>query len=385
FELNVRPQKIAGNGLLNMRAELRATWSRCQEVARRMDCEVVSIGILPTVQNVMLNPQNMSPLKRYAALNRQVLLMRGGTPLTLKIDGLDSLHTTHNDLMLESAATSIQVHLKVGQSESVRFYNSSLIASALTTAMAANAPLLFGRRLWDDSRIPLFEQAVDTGGKFPRVSFGRGYVRHSLLELFERNLSDHRILLPAELDQGPARMPYVRMHNGTIWNWNRPLIGFEPDGTPHLRIEHRPMSASPSSADLFADVAFYLGLVHHLAGLQDPPENRLPFEVAKENFYAAAKASLSASITWIDGRQHCISELVRDRVLPVAMEQLVHCEVSSELIEQAEAVLRGRLDRHQNGAIWQRRKFDAYSGDAVRLLREYIQRQNSQQPVCEWN
>ncbi len=187
FEFNVSPQYIAGSGLAEMQAELRGTWQRCEEVAHTLGHHIVAIGILPTVTDHMLCPANMSPLKRYAAINQQVLRLRGGRPLLLEIDGVDSLRTSHNDVMLESAATSLQVHLKVPQADSVRYYNASLIASAFTVAMAANAPLFLGRRLWEDTRIPVFEQAVDTAGPLRRVSFGQRYLEKSLMELFDDN------------------------------------------------------------------------------------------------------------------------------------------------------------------------------------------------------
>ncbi|MCA9132615.1 MAG: hypothetical protein KDA45_05660, partial [Planctomycetales bacterium] len=202
FELNVLPQYVSGMGLRDMQTELQATWLRCREVAQRLQHRIVSIGILPTVTDSMLCVENMSPLKRYAALNEQVLRLRGGRPLRLDISGCDCLRSAHYDLMLESAATSIQVHLKVPQMEAVRYYNASLVASAFTVGLAANAPLLFGRRLWDDTRIPLFEQAVDTGGTHARVSFGHRYLQDSLLEFFEGNAAEHRVLLPVELERG---------------------------------------------------------------------------------------------------------------------------------------------------------------------------------------
>ena len=49
-----------------------------------------------------------------------------------------------------------------------------------------------GHALWDETRIPLFEQAVDVGPRNPpRVSFGQGYVNQSLLEIFEENQREH--------------------------------------------------------------------------------------------------------------------------------------------------------------------------------------------------
>lgn len=385
FELNVSPQYVAGSGLKDMQAELRATWQRCEQVAQSLGHSVVSIGILPTLADAMLCPENMSPLKRYAAINQQVLRLREGRPLVLEIDGIDSLRSSHNDVMLESATTSLQVHLKVPQADSIRYYNASLVASAFTIALAANAPLLFGRRLWDDTRIPVFEQAVDTAGPRRRVSFGGGYLEQSLMEVFEDNWNYHRVLLPIPIDEAPARMPHVRMHGGTIWNWNRPLIGFESDGQPHLRIEHRPMSASPSLADLFADLQFYLGLVHHLAQWPQSPESQLSFAQTSQNFYAAAKFGLQAELQWTDGRRVSLQKLLLDTLLPRALEAMVELGIPDAEIASTGEILRGRLQTGQNGAGWQRQMFAQCGGDLPLLLALYQARQQTSQPVHTWS
>ena len=384
FEFNVTPQYLAGQGLGDMQAELRATWQRCEQVADKLGHRIVSIGILPTVANAMLCPENLSPLKRYAALNERVLRLRQGQPLWLRIAGVDALESVHHDVMLEAAATSLQIHLKVPQSVSVRYYNASLIASALTVALGANAPLLFGHRLWDDSRIPLFEQAVDTGGIYPRVGFGQRYLQESFFELFAHNLEYQSVLLPAVIEQAPARMPHVRMHNGTIWNWNRPLIGFEADGQPHLRIEHRPISASPSLMDLFADTALYLGLVAHLAHLSQPPESQIDFETTRKNFYTAAKQGLQATVTWLDGKHYVLRELLREQVLPALGDWLCQLEIDAQQIDQSVAILRGRVETQQTGAAWQRRAFAEYEGDCLRVLAAYEANQQTSQPVHTW-
>lgn len=382
FEVNVSPQYLGGDGLRDMQSELGATWARCGKVADKLDHRIVSIGILPTVTNEMLCIENMSPLKRYAALNEQVLRLRRGKPLSLDIEGPDRIRTTHQDLMLESAATSVQVHLKVPIQKSVRFYNASVIASAFTVAMAANAPMLFGRRLWADTRIPVFEQAVDTAGINPRVSFGKRYIESSLLEHFEENL-DYRLLLPAEMEAGPAKMPYVRMHNGTIWNWNRPLIGFEPDGTPHLRIEHRPMSASPSIQDLFADVHFYLGLASYFAGLERGVEHELTFEQAASNFYAAARHGMDASIVW-QSRPQRIVDILRNGLLEKAMQTLADFGVREQGLVESKEIIQSRIESAQNGAIWQLRKLADYDGNLVEVLQDYERNQVSGEAVHSW-
>ena len=385
FEFNVSPQYIAGGGLADMRAELDATWRQAEQVAGTLGHRIVSIGILPTVKKNMLGPHNMSPLKRFAAINRQVLRMREGKPLSLEIDGIDALRTTHSDVMLESAATSVQFHLKVPQAVSMRYYNASLVASAITVALAANAPLLFGHRLWDDTRIAVFEQAVDTAGPIRRVSFGRRYLERSMMELFDDNWTYHDALLPVQVEEAPARMPHVRLHGGTVWNWNRPLIGFETDGQPHLRIEHRPLSASPSLGDLFADFHFYLGLVHYLADLAHSPESQLEFSRASENFYAAAKSGLSAGVYWLDGRKQPVVDLIQQALLPRALDALVELGVASEQIASTGEILRGRLATRQNGAAWQRQMLAACNGDLHQLLAAYLARQQTSQPVHTWS
>lgn len=385
FEFNVSPRYLSGHGLDEMERELRSTWQQCESAASRLGYEIVAIGILPTVSDAMLCVENLSSLKRYAAMNERVLRLRQGRPITLRLAGIDALESQHYDVMLEAAATSLQVHLKVPLAASVRYYNASLLCSPFTVALAANAPLLFGHCLWDDTRIPLFEQAVDTGGRVPRVTFGQRYVSASLLELFEHNCQEHRVLLPVDLPDAPQQMAHVRLHNGTIWNWNRPLIGFEADGRPHLRIEHRPMSASPTLVDLFADATLYFGLVHHLATMIPPPESTIDFDLARQNFYAAARFGLAAEVFWLDGQTHRLGELLRKELLPRATEALANLEVSAERIRQTVDIIQDRIETGQNGAIWQRRAFEKFSGDRQQTLAHYRLLQQRGAPVHTWH
>ena len=199
------------------------------------------------------------------------------------------------------------------------------------------------------------------------------------------NLIYHRVLLPAPVDEAAARMPHVRLHGGTIWNWNRPLIGFQPGGQPHLRIEHRPMSASPSLVDLFADLQFYLGLTHYLACLPQSPESQLPFAQASENFYAAAKSGMVADVRWLDGRKLAMVELLRDTLLPHALEALSALGIPELQVRVTGDILRGRIDTRQNGAAWQRKVFTACQGDLAQLLAVYQARQQTSRPVHTWS
>ena len=212
IELNVQPQALAGEGLRRLEDELTETWRACERVAAQLGASVVAIGILPTLRDAQLCPQNMSTSVRYRALNEQVLRLRCGRPIELHLVGAESLRSAHADVMLEAAGTSLQVHLQVPAARAARAMNAASILSAPTVALAANAPFLFGRRLWAETRIPLFEQAVDVGGPERRVTFGSGYVRSSLLELFVENEQHYAPILP--LEGGPEAGACITARSG---------------------------------------------------------------------------------------------------------------------------------------------------------------------------
>ena len=384
IEFNVDPQPLRGPGLRVMEDELRETWRGCQKVAAGIDRSVLAVGILPTLTDAMLVPANLTRTHRYHALNEQTLRLTGGRPLTLDIAGVEHLRSVHRDVMLEAATTSLQVHLQVPVGESVRYYNAAVVASAATVAVAANSPLLFGHLLWDETRIPVFEQALDYGGPVKRVTFGRDYVRSSLEELFLENQSAHPVLLAMELDTPADRVPHVRLHNGNIWRWNRPLIGFDADGRPHLRVEHRVMAAGPTLADSMADMAFAIGLIESLATRAVPPEAELPFAAAEANFYAAARSGFAARVTWLGGKERGLRELVAEELIPAAAEGLAAFGVDATDAARYLDIIRARTDSGRNGANWQREVFRRNGRDVGALVREYHRLQQLGRPVHEW-
>ncbi|VAW76419.1 hypothetical protein MNBD_GAMMA13-1120, partial [hydrothermal vent metagenome] len=324
-EFNVHPHALQGAALSQLYHDLQQTWARSQAVAGELDTRLLMTGILPSVKQTHLSLANMSEQIRYQALNQQVLRLRGGEPLILDIHGREQLNIVHNDVMLESAATSLQLHLKVGVDQAVRYYNAAQIVSAPLLGAAVNSPFLFGQDLWDETRIPLFEQAVAVGGfagasrgPVRRVSFGTGYAKQSLFECFVENEAHFPLLLPTCFDDPVEQMRHLRLHNGTIWRWNRPLIGYDDDATPHLRIEQRVLPAGPTVPDCIANAAFFYGLVQALAVSDIPPEVQLPFATARDNFYAVARDGLDAQITWLDGRKLSVQSLLLDRLIPQA-------------------------------------------------------------------
>ncbi len=387
-ELNGSPTALTGRAFSRMHDELAATWNACREVAEETGCHLVAIGILPTVKESLLTSEYMSSMVRYQTLNDRIMALRDGKPLELRVDGDSELCITHHDVMLEAAATSFQIHLQCKPERSVRDFNASLIASAPMVAASANSPYLFGRSLWDETRIPLFEQAVNVGDRYPpRVSFGSGYVRESLLEIFEENQREHLILIPAVRNTPASKFAHVRFHNGVLWRWNRPLIGFDFDGQVHLRIEHRVVPAGPTIKDCIANAAFYFGLVRGFSLAGRPPEEDLPFATARENFYTAARHGLGSRPAWVrNGRRVEIGmrELITGELLPMARRGLESENIPPGEIDDYLDVIAARVDSGQNGAAWQKRWVHLHGNDPHQLVAEYRQRQDAGEPVHTW-
>ncbi len=363
IELNTPPLPLRGDALRRMHVNLDNLWQRCQRIAAELDAAVVLIGILPTLRDSDLTVDRMSDQRRYRAINDQILRRRRGRPMELAIDGVETLRLTHHDVMLEAATTSFQTHLQVAASEAAAFFNAALALSAPMVAVAANSPLLFGKVLWEETRIPLFEQGVALAGgarsdnpAYRRVTFGSGYIRESLLELFAENRAYYPPLLPVDLSAEPVeRLPHLRLHNGTIWRWNRPLLGFELDGTPHLRIEHRVMPAGPSIPDTIANAALYYGLIYELARMTPPVGAMLDFAHCRANFYAAARDGLRAEVVWLNGRRLPLRQLLLEELLPLARRGLRALDIDAADAAEYLDLIAARVESGGTGADWQRR------------------------------
>jgi hypothetical protein len=387
-EFNCRPHPLMESALSNMERELQAIWRRGVRVANACDAHLLSVGILPTLQTSHLNMDCITPLNRYYALNEQVLRLRRDRRLRLDIVGSQRLELEHENMMLEAAGTSFQVHLQAPFERIHRLYNAAFAVAAPLVAIGANSPFLFGKDLWDESRIALFEQSLGVGdyrnASPRRVGLGSGYVRESIIECFNENLRSFPVLLPMLFDGDARHLHHLRLHNGTIWRWNRPLVGFNDDGTLHVRIEHRVLAGSPSITDAVSDAAFFYGLVESLGTEDAHLEARLPFRQVEVNFHHACRYGLSAHVTWLDGRRVDIRNLLLEELLPLAHHGLLAFRIKSAECDHYLEIVRQRIVRDQNGANWQRAFVKRYGGDLRGLTAAYIQCQQTGAPVHSW-
>jgi CBS domain-containing protein len=404
LEANLSPRLLAGGGLREMEEELSELMTLARHAARACEADLLLTGILPTIRQSDLTLDNLAPIPRYHELNRALNQLRGGA-FNIHIKGVDELHATHDNLMFESCCCSFQVHLQVGPEEFARLYNLAQAISAPLIAVAANSPLLIGHRLWHETRVALFQHSNDERSSArqarshpPRASFGEGWIQDSVIEIFREEIARFRVVLTREIDEDPLallargelpELAALRLHNGTVWRWNRPCYGVT-DGRAHLRIEHRPMPSGPSIIDEMANAAFFYGLMTALPSEYGEIEKLMSFDDAKSNFFAAARYGLKAQLIWVRGRDYPVARLIVEHLLPLAREGLKQAGVEAEDVDRYLEVIRERVERDQTGAQWSLRSLAAMGEEGMREMRHralteaMLEQQRSGAPVSGW-
>jgi CBS domain-containing protein/gamma-glutamylcysteine synthetase len=404
LEANCDPQLLTGDGIGLMHEQLDRLVDKARTAAGELGLGVVLMGILPTMMKSDLGLDAMVPSARYLQLNRIVTAMRGGK-FEVSIKGLDELTLDHDSVMVEACNSSFQWHLQVAPDEFARMYNLAQLLAAPLMAISANSPIVFNRRLWAETRIALFRQAVDTRRQKSmlreteaRVSFGTRWVRQSIIEIFKEDIARFRALVGTELGEDPMavlkaggipQLKALRLHNGTIYRWNRPCFGVT-DGKAHLRIENRLMPAGPSTIDEIANGAFWSGLMIELNARELDVTNRLDFDQAGANFYTAAREGIGSHFTWLDGEDISARELVLERLLPIAEAGLNRQKVNPEHVKKYLGVVEERVKTARTGSRWQLSSWNSLrdrstlSERATTIVAATVQRQLTGRPVSEW-
>jgi CBS domain-containing protein/gamma-glutamyl:cysteine ligase YbdK (ATP-grasp superfamily) len=404
LEINLDPLVFVGDCLSRMERDLNALLVQGRTVARHYGADIVLTGILPTLRKSDLTLDNMTPKPRYLALSEAMNQLRGGA-YEFRLKGMDELIVKHDSVMLEACCTSFQVHYQVGAEEFATLYNLAQAVTAPVLAAATNAPLLFGRRLWKETRIPLFQQAVDTRSashhlreRSPRVSFGQRWVQHSAVELFQEDLARFRVLLGAQLHEDSLAalqqglvptLQALRIHNGTVYRWNRACFGFS-DGKPHLRIENRVLPSGPTVFDEIANAAFLLGLLSGGPSIYTDISKTMAFHDAETNFLAAAQVGLDAQFTWVEGQVIPARELIRQELLPIARDGLRSAGIVPADIDRYLEIIAERVRSGQTGSQWILRSLSEMHGGETKdsllsaLTAATVKRQWGGKPVHEW-
>jgi len=405
LEINVPPRQLDGDALADLEQEIRANLNAGDTTARGSGTRLVMIGILPTLGKGDVHEGTMSANTRYRVLNEQIFAARG-EDMRIEIDGTERLLTHADSITPEAACTSVQLHLQVSPDMFANYWNAAQAVAGVQVALAANSPFLFGRQLWHETRITLFEQATDTRpaelkeqGVRPRVWFGERWIT-SVFDLFEENIRYFPALLPiceeedplAVLESGGSpELPEMTLHNGTIYRWNRPVYAVV-DGQPHLRVENRVLPAGPSVADVMANAAFYYGLVRSLAEAERPIWTQMSFATAADNLHEAARLGLGAHLYWPGVGEVPVAELVLRRLLPLAREGLSRWNVSPPQADRLLGFIEQRCLTGQTGAGWQiatvaglTERGTADRPEALRLMTQrYIEHMHANQPVHTW-
>ncbi|MEA2331273.1 MAG: hypothetical protein QOH58_1411 [Thermoleophilaceae bacterium] len=405
IEINVPPRLLEGAAFAELEEQVRRSLNRAEERARTVGAHMMLIGILPTLTDQHLTRNSFSDNPRYEQLNEQIFAARG-EDLEISINGVERLSTFADTIAPEAACTSVQLHQQVDPEAFASFWNAAQAIAGPQVAVAANSPFFFGKELWRETRIALFEQATDTRpeelkaqGVRPRVWFGERWIT-SIFDLFEENVRYFPALLPVCDAEDPLEMlgrgdtpslAELRLHNGTVYRWNRPVYDVVGD-RPHLRVENRVLPAGPSVVDICANAAFYYGLVRALVVEERPLWTRMSFSAAEENFHAGARDGMEARLYWPGIGEVPVSELVLRRLLPAAHEGLEQAGIDAADRDRLLGVIERRCVTMQNGAAWQahafHRLYDDQGLERLDALRRmtvaYREHMHANEPVHGW-
>jgi CBS domain-containing protein len=404
LETNLSPQRLGAGCLARMQSELEELLGKARAAAAAEQAQILMCGILPTLEKAHLGLEWMTPIPRYYQLNRSMVALRNGK-FDAAIKGIDEFHFSHDNVMLEACNTSFQVHWQCDPETYARDYNIAQLVTAPQLACAVNSPVLMGHRLWHETRVALFQQSVDTRsqviaqrGSRSRVNFGERWLENSILEIFRADVARFRSLIAVTPEESPLevlergeipQLKALRLHNGTVYRWNRPCYGVQ-NGRAHLRIENRILPAGPTVADEMANAAFFFGLMSALPREYGDVRPLIGFDDAKQNLVTAARQGLHSKLRWLKGKTLPTEKLLLDHLLPLAEQGLRAAEVDSSDADRHLGVLRERIERGQTGSQW---VLDSYSAmgaqgkksERFRSITSAMKRNQEQgEPVARW-
>jgi CBS domain-containing protein len=406
LEINCDPLVFEKKCFSALEDDIREKLNMINKAIEPMEAQVLLTGILPTFRKFDLGMHNLTPRVRYKNLMNAFQQQLNSRSFEFRMSGIDEIQIHHDSAMLEACNTSFQVHLQVHPEEYVQQYNIAQLLTAPVMALAANSPLVFGKRLWHESRIGLFQQALDTRttsehmrDRSQRVSFGKRWIDDSILDIFKDDITRYCVMLATDITENSAEMVQqgktpklkaLQVHNSTVYRWNRPCYGISPNGQPHMRIENRVLPAGPTVQDEIANAAFWLGAVIGMTKEYGDIRNLISFEQAYDNFNKAAKFGIEAQFSWLGHKKIDPCELVLKEIIPLARIGLESQKVNSEDIDRFLGIIEKRAKTHINGATWlleaySKLKKETDNDEALSVLTAAIlDNQKNKRPMHDW-
>ncbi|REL33487.1 CBS domain-containing protein [Rhodohalobacter sp. SW132] len=404
LETNLEPLLFKDRCLTQMEVNIQKKLDYAREKVKIFEGDIVLAGVLPTIRKSDLDISNLTPLPRYRAICDAINKLRG-EEYELRIQGTDELLMKFDTPLLEACNTGFQVHLQVNPDDFVQKYNLAQAITGPVLASAVNSPLLFGKRLWKETRIALFHQSVDTRKvgdhlreSSPRVTFGNQWLKESILEIYQEDIARYRVILSSEVDEDvdklmdEGKVPELRalqIHNGTVYRWNRPCYGIS-DGKPHLRIENRVFPSGPTVTDEIANAAFWLGLLNGMDQEYPDISKQMDFDDAKMNFFAASKLGLDTKFSWTNDKRYAAVDLICNELLPLAREGLLSVGVDKGDVDSYLDIIEERTDAGQTGSYWMIQSYNALTKDVTReqaltaVTNAMIKNQKKGEPAHKW-
>ncbi|SMO36280.1 CBS domain-containing protein [Fodinibius sediminis] len=405
LEINLTPLAFSGDCLSQMERNLQHQLDEVRSVAREMGGDILLTGILPTIRKMDIDLKNLTPLQRYRALCQAINKLRSEN-FDLRIQGMDELLMKIDSPLLEACNTGFQVHLQIDPQDFVSKYNVAQLITGPVLAGAVGSPILFGKRLWNETRIALFQQSVDTRtvgdhlrDSSPRVTFGNEWVKEGILEIFQEDTARYRVMLSSEVDEDvekmldegqPPALHALQVHNGTIYRWNRPCYGVI-DGRAHLRIENRMLPSGPTVTDEVANSAFWLGLMNKMDDYYPDIPEKMDFDDARLNFVAASKMGLDTKLRWFDDQRVNVVDLITGELLPIAREGLQEAGIDESDITDYLSIIESRVRSGQTASHWMLGNYAALMKEnesrehaLAAITTAMIKNQKKGEPVHKW-
>ena len=402
LEINLDPFLLKDNCFSKMERHLKRLLKKADDAAQTFNEKIILTGILPSIDFRAVQIEYMTPKQRYEALANIIYELRG-EDFELNITGVDELILSHNNILFEACNTSFQCHMQIDPDEFTDMYNWSQMLSGPVLSVCANSPLLIGKELWAETRIPLFQQSIDTRGKGyhlrereQRVTFGNRWIR-SVADVYKNDIARHTLLFMTNIKKDSLEMlkkgkipnlEALQLHNGTIYKWNRPCYGVS-NGVPHLRIENRYLPSGPTVEDEIANLTFWAGLMSNMPEKYKNIWESIPFEDVKENFYKAAMWGIQSGMVW-DGELLSARALILNKLLPMAREGLEKKNINPKDIDKFLGIIEARASNYATGSRWivnsyrkLKKNFDR-EVSTVALTAIMYNRRLSGKPVHEW-